>query len=391
LSPRWIHETCLLLAAAMTALSCSSPSGDADYAGVAYPDRRPSFEPGQHRLGYVANLRSDSLSVIDLDEMQLLGTLPIGRDPVDLDGPRHVLLDLAADLAYVVLSYPDSIPSPHLQGAVQRSSYVQALHLADLSVAADLRVDSGANDIAFSPVSGELAAIHYDLLKALQADPDDRRTNLVVVDQASAIATGDATARRVPLCVAPTGIVFNAAGSRAYVACTGEDAIAVVDSQTGEALSRVRAGVGLVNQPHAILIDDQRQRLVTANWVASSLSVFELSDEPTLLATLTVPGQPMFPAWLGESTLVAPFQEPGGAALFDATSGELLTQIQYTDEQCEKPSEFRVLSDGRLMLVCEGSHYARPGAVVEVDPETLEVRGRVSVEIYPERMSIFEP
>jgi DNA-binding beta-propeller fold protein YncE len=391
LSPLRSHETCLLLAVATTVLACSSSSGVADYTGDAYPDRRPSFEPADRRLGYLANLRSDTVSVVDLDAMELLGSVPVGRDPVDIDGPRHVALDLAADLAYVVLSYPDSVPSPHLQGAVQRSSYVEALRLSDLSVAGDLRIDAGADDVAFAPATGALAATHYDLLKALQPNLEDRRTNLALVDQASAIASGEGAARKVPLCVAPTGVAFNADGSRAYVACTGEDAVAVVDPGSGEVLARVPAGVALVNQPYAIVIDDERQRLVTANRVASTLSVFELSDEPSLLATLSVPGQPMFPAWIRESTLAAPFQEPGGAALFDVTSGELLTQIQYTEDECEKPSELKLLNDGRLLLVCEGSHYDRPGAVVELDPETLEVRARVKVDIYPERIAIYEP
>jgi hypothetical protein len=85
-----------------------------------------------------------------------------------------------------------------------------------------------------------------------------------------------------------------------------------------------------------------------------------------------------------------PFQAPDGAALFDVATGELLVQIQYSDAECTHPAEFSITSDSRLRLVCEGDHY-RPGAVVEVDEQTLAIKSSVSVEIYPERMTILEP
>jgi hypothetical protein len=98
----------------------------------------------------------------------------------------------------------------------------------------------------------------------------------------------------------------------------------------------------------------------------------------------------MFATLLSDTTLAVPLQFPNGAALFDVSSGEQLLEIQYSDADCTNPSEFSVSSDGRLRLVCEGDHY-RPGAVVEVDPNTLEIISSVTVELYPDRMSILEP
>ena len=40
--------------------------------------------------------------------------------------------------------------------------------------------------------------------------------------------------------------------------------------------------------------------------------------------------------------------------------------------------------------MCEGNHYA-PGAVVELDPQTLEIKARVEVGLYPERLTLLEP
>jgi YVTN family beta-propeller protein len=387
-------EKYLLLAAAAALVACSGsePSGDVEYSGVAYPDHRPSFAPDEHRLGYVANRISDSVSVIDLDDMTLLGTVPVGRDPVDIDGPRHVVLDVDGGLAYIALSYPFSDKSPHAltEGELQRSGYVEALSLEDLSIVGDLRVDSNAEDVAFSPVSGMLAVTHYDVSRAIQAGFDDRRANLILVDDPRAIATADASPRRIPLCPVTAATAFNADGSRAFVACVGTDSIAVVDTESGEMLSSVAAGDATVNKPYALVVDTAHARLLSANQVSSTVSVFDLSDEPSLLSTLRTPGLPLFPAWISESTLAVPLQMPNGAVLFDTESGEQTLQIQYADTDCQNPSEFSVTNDGRVLLVCSGSYYG-PGAVVEVDPSTLEVISSVNVGVYPERMSILQP
>src|SRR6187431_2505410 len=122
-------------------MGCSSSSRDGE-TGEAYPNRGPTFEARGRRLGYVANRNSDTVSVLDLDAMSLLGSVPVGRGPVDIDGPRHVVLDSANGLAYVALYYPFASESVHAltHGATQRSGYVQALNLLDLSIAGELRV-----------------------------------------------------------------------------------------------------------------------------------------------------------------------------------------------------------------------------------------------------------
>jgi len=375
------------------ALGCSGSVSDADDSALAFPYRRPTFEPAGRRLGYVANRNSDTVSVLDLDAMTLLGSVPVGRGPVDIDGPRHVVLDSANGLAYLALSYPFANESVHALslGATQRSGYVQALNLSDLSIAGDLRVDPSTADIAFSKATGQLAVSHFDLFRALNADVDARRANLALIDPASGIATKDARLRRVSLCAAPSAIAFDGDGARVFVACTGEDSITVVDSTSGEVLSRVPAGEFAVNKPYALVADPTRNRLLVSNQVSFAVSVFDLSDTPNLLTTLTrTSGVPMFAVLVSENTLAVPFQAPNGAALFDLDTGKQLLELQYSDADCTNPAEFSITSDSRLRLLCEGDHY-RPGAVVEVDPDTLEITSSVSVELYPERMSILEP
>ena len=384
--------TLLTVFATTLAVGCSGSGTDGD-PGLDLPNRRPIFEAAGRRLGYVANRNSDSVSVLDLDAMTLLGSVPVGRVPVDIDGPRHIVLDPANRLAYVALSYPFANTSVHAlsEGATQRSGYVQALNLSDLSIAGDLRVDPNVWDVAFSPTTGKLAVSHFDTYRALNADPDARRANLALIDSASAIAKDQARLQRVPLCAAPSSLAFDSDGARAFVACTGEDSIAVIDSRSGEVLSRVPAGSSAVNKPYALVIEPARKRLLVSNQVSFAVSVFDLSDTPNLLSTLpNIPGVPMFAALVSETTLLVPFQAPDGVTLFDLTTGEELLEVQYSDQDCRNPSEVSISSDSRIHLVCEGDHY-HPGAVVELDPDTLAIESSVSVELYPERLSISEP
>ncbi|HKO47382.1 MAG TPA: YncE family protein [Polyangiaceae bacterium] len=393
MSPSPRLEKFLFLVATTLAVGCSGSVTDGKDAETAFPNRRPTFERAGRRLGYVANRNSDTVSVLDLDAMTLLGSVPVGRGPVDIDGPRHVVLDTANELAYIALSYPFANTSVHALslGATQRSAYVQALNLSDLSIAGDLRVDPSAADLAFSPATGQLAVSHFDTFRALSADPNARRANLILLDRASAVAEDSAEPRRLPLCAAPASIAFNADGARVFVACTGEDSIAVVDSVSGEVLSRVPAGESAVNKPYALVVDPARDRLLVSNQVSFAVSVFDLSDTPNLLSTLSrIPGVPMFATMLSDTRLALPFQAPNGASLYDLTTGEELFEIQYPDEECMNPAEISVSGDSRVYLVCEGDHY-HPGSVVELDPDTLTIKASVTVERYPERLSISEP
>jgi len=397
----------LVIALAATTAGCSGSTSAGSDSDVAFPNHLPTFVSAGERLAYVPNRNSDTISVLDLDAMTLLANVPVGRDPVDIDGPRHLVLDSENGLAYVALSYPFSITSAHAvaQGATLRSGYVEALKLSDLSIAGDLRVDPKASDVAFSPASGRLVVVHADDSRALQGDLEARRANLAFVEPASSIAKGDAAAARLPACAVPTTLAFDRDGARIFVACTGEDSLVVVDSATQTVLSRGPSGptvpdnpAASFNKPYALVLDAVHERLLVSNQVSRFVAVFDLNDTPNLLSSHRVVGPmgepdysvPMFSALISDSTLAIPSQSPNGAALIDTTSGKQLLKVQYSDAECMNPAEFTTTSDSRLFLVCEGDHY-HPGAVVEVEPDTLMIKASIPVELYPERMTMVNP
>src|SRR5690242_8868052 len=87
---------CVLAAAALT--SCSAPDPIIEthygaYEGEAYPDRRPKIEVPEGGMGVVTDSRSDTISLISLATGERFGVLPVGRDPVTIDGPHHAAID----------------------------------------------------------------------------------------------------------------------------------------------------------------------------------------------------------------------------------------------------------------------------------------------------------
>lgn len=388
----WNHCPVLAWAALV---ACSGNGAEKSSDPNAFPNRRVKLESPGHVLGYVANRQSDTVSVLDLDAMSELGAPPVGRDPVDIDGPRHVALDEGSGELFVVLSYPDpGVTDPHAiaAGSTPRAGYVEALALDDLRPLGELRVATGANDVSLSDDRGTLVVPHYDTVLALKntTDIDERRATLALLAPARGLADGSANLTSTPVCVAPATAVFDPTGTRVFVACTGEDALAVVSSVNASVLSRVPAGTFPANKPYALTRNAAGTRLALSNQVAQTVVVFSTDDTPVPLMTALVPGVPFFSGWADDSRLLVPLQDPDGAALVDVATGSVLASVAYAGSDCQNPSDASVLADGRFFLTCEGDHY-RSGAVVSIDPETLAVLGRVEVGVYPDRLAVRAP
>lgn len=388
--------TRLLLLSGALLCACSGETATyAPYEGTAYPNQRPRFEKNGRLLGYVANRKSDTISVIDLDAMAELGQAPVGRDPVDTDGPRHFTIDEPAGLAYVALSYFLSIPSPHAEdegGAAQRFGYVAALDLNDLGMVGERRLEPSAHDIAFNPLTQQLVVSHYDTVKYLEPDLAARRASLDFIAPASGLRDGSAKLRTLTLCAAPTAVVLKSDGSRAFVACTGEDSVAVVDTANAVELTRIPAGPDGANKPIALTTDGKDERLVVSNQIARAIAIYSMLDQPALITHLAFVGFPMFPTWTSDTTLIVPTQQGlTDMALVEVTgsSAKILLEVDYDNAQCENPGAVTRSKDGRVFVVCEGNQFA-PGSVIQIDPTTLEILARVEVGIYPDHLALRE-
>ncbi|HEX5018430.1 MAG TPA: hypothetical protein VFX15_12705 [Actinomycetes bacterium] len=390
-SKAWLAGLAAPLAACTVA--STQPSGDPD---STFPSRRTSYPIGERALGFIANQFDDSVSVVDLDSMAVLGTSPVGRDPVEIDGPRHLTWNADQARFYAVLSYPFEVVSPHATqfGSSIRAGYVQSLDAADLRPVGEVRAEERAGDLALAADGSQLAVTHFDTLRSLEGETlAERRSDLVLIEQPVGMTSATAPSWRAPACIAPSAIAYGQQSDRAFLVCTGEDSIGVMDTRQGALISLTPSAAPMLNKPFkpwTITLDGPRERLLISNQQVNTVDTFSAEDNPRLLSSARVNGVPFHAAWVGEAEFIVALQRPNGVARVSATDGAVLAEAAYSTAECENPSEPQLLPDGRLFLICEGDHYA-VGALAELDPRTLTIVQRVELGLYPERMAVVLP
>lgn len=393
---------CFAALALLASSGCSD--GAVTYAAYdgppAYPNQRTSYAGAAERLGYVSNSLSDTISLLDLDRLSLIAELPVGRDPVDVDGPHHLAIDAARRRLYVALSYPapSTAPGPHVgHGASNRYGYVQALDLDDLRPLGEVRVEQNPGDIVLAPDGASLAVTHYDLVRAQRETTlEAQRALLLLLDPTPTDGAPDLR-RAIQLCIAPHGVTYSHDSARLFVTCTGEDSIAVVEAASGQVVARVPVATRIgtpgapLHEPYAAVLDPAGKRLAVANLGSATLVLFDVGEALSRSSSTPLLGAPYFAAWTHDGgRLIVPTQGPDGAVLVDGQTGALLAEARYSAEVCGRPHEAVTDDTGRVFIVCEGDHVS-PGSVVEVDAQSLQVLARVEVGRYPDRLRFLSP
>jgi YVTN family beta-propeller protein len=373
----------------------------APYAGgPAYPNKRPKIALPSGDVGFTSDNGSDTVTVLDLERGEVIATVPVGRSPVDRDGPHHLAIDPAAGVLYVALAYPPLtfLPGPHsVHGSSVRSGWVQKLALDDLRVLGEVRVDANPGDIVATGDGGRVVVSHFDLQKALAnpGDPDAQRSTLALIDPAAVLREGSAEPERISTCVAGHGVALSPPdGREAYVACYGEDAVAVVDTVSGE-VERVLVGDGggvigaPTYGPYSAVLAPGGDRLAVGNLESRDVRFLALPSRALDALTIDTGGSPYFPAWAADgSRLYVPTQGPDALVVLDPVSGAEIARRGFDGDDCVLPHEAALASDeGALHVVCEGDK-ASPGAVVTLDPDTLATRATMPVGVYPDRLVI---
>ena len=344
-------------------------------------------------VGLVTNSYSDTISVVDLRSHQVVAERPVGRNPIDLDGPHHLAFDPVRGELFVALSYPAGTASPGLHAAhasSERPGYVQRLRLRDLAILDDRRVDPNPGDVMFDPVSRELVVSHFNLNTALSADAGEARGTLawfaltVNASDAPPFATKKAT------CRAPHGLRASADGSAFFVACYGDDTVAKVSTATHEVVATWPVGGGglpgrVTYGPYSVALSPDGSRLAVGCTDSKDVRILDATTG-RLLATLPADGAAFFPSWdAGGATLAVPVQTPDAVLFFDETAPNTFVKSHTVrfDAACTKPHELRPLDDVTVAVVCEGDHVA-PGSIGFVT--TSGVAATVPVGVYPDRL-----
>jgi len=398
---------CAALATPACTRSDSGPRTYKPYTGPpVYPERRAPLPPVEGDLGLVSNAGSDTVTAIDIARGEVLATLPVGRDPVDLDGPHHIALDRVRGFAYVALSYPATAAAsgPHAShGGSARLGVVQKLRLSDLRVVGEARVDPNPGDIVLSDDGRRLVVTHFDLTRATAKglEPAARRATLAVLDPETLSLTGSPEPVKVPVCAAPHGLALSRpGGDLAFVACYGDDAIAVLDLRD-PAAAPVRVPLGPAAQsapsapvygPYSAALSPSGRELLVADLDSKDLRVVDVATRAPTGLVFPTQGAPYFPAWSEDGAeLFVPTQAPDGVRVLDARTGAVKRQRAFDPSECMSPHEAVLGADATAVwVVCEGDRK-KPSVVLSLDRATLATRRSVGVGVYPDRLIVRGP
>jgi DNA-binding beta-propeller fold protein YncE len=392
----------LLCLAACASDDAAAPRVYDRYEGPApYPSTRAKLLLPDGDFALVPSSASDTLTLVDLGSGKPTFASPVGRDPVTLDGPHQIVADRARGVAYAVLSYPGSAANAgqHSHGASNVPGWVQVLALDDLRAVGELRVDPNPGEIALSDDGQRLVVTHFDLTAAsnAQASIEARRASLAVVDPRTIQAFGTPEPDKLLVCVAPHGVALSHPdGARAFVACYGEDVVAIVDLvDTSAPVVRVPVAASVLPDPpvgppsfgpYAVALSPNGARIAVSNRDAKELRFLDTAKASMEALVVPLLGSPYFAAWSADGARVfVPTRGLDALSLVDAASGAVLRSKVFDVATCAQPLEAIAAADPAVVfVVCEGLGEV-PGAVLTLDAVTLEIRARAVAGMSPGR------
>jgi DNA-binding beta-propeller fold protein YncE len=346
----------------------------------------------------VTNNGSDSITVIDRESTSgAVTNISIDLDPDAHEAPHHLAIDPAQKSVFVALAFPP-LPSkkkkdPHgAHGGSSDLGKLARLDLGNLSVRSTVDVDENPGDVVLSHDRNRVLVTHYDMKRAMEvaakgaASPATMFAQLIVLDAKTLARIG---AR--PVCTAPHGVVTTKDDKTAFVACYGSDELAIVDlTQAGLPTSRIPLGSaqgvpGVPRYgPYSATLSPDEKIVVVANLEGQDVRVFDRAEKKFLTdKVITLSAKAFMPAFIDATTILVPTQAPDGLVRVDVAQGKVVGRGAITKAECALPHVVKVAKDARIYLVCEGDH-TDPGAVVELDRESLAVKKRWVVGVYPD-------
>ncbi len=366
------------------------------------PERLPPVGPAGRV--FVTNSLDDTLSVLDLDSMGQadwgeLARLPVGLNPVELEGPHHMAVSPDRAFYYVGISnyVPGGGSGPHgAHGTGTVNGYCLKMDASTHQRVGAARVDRNPGDVIISHDGRTLYQTHFDLLKI--ADVARRGGTEREMDARLAIIDAETMMTRamVPVCPAPHAVRLSPDGRRAYAACWSDE-VAVVDLQaTPPSVTRVKvaavAGTALSprHEPYALTLSPT----TGAVWVSSLKSrAVQYLDPATLTMdpgrTVFLEGSPMFGTFTADGrTLYMPYQGVDALAVIDAATSTVQREIPLGPAGCLNIHEVELTPDERQgLVVCEGDHLG-PGTLHVVDLAEGTVLKTVRVGIFPDSVTL---
>ncbi len=397
----------LALLAPLALGACTGTTGEQvpelDYSiDQPWPSGRELPPLGGGRI-VITNSYDDTVSLLDLDSMGSanwgeLARVPVGLNPVELEGPHHAAFSPRGDYYYVGLSY--SVPGgtgPHgSHGTGTQDGYALKLDARDNRLVGSVRVDRNPGDIIISSDGRTLFQTHFDIKKIEEVA--DRKGPVEEMDARLAIIDAETMTRKkmVTVCPAPHAVRLSPDETRAYVACFSDEVSVVRLDQEGYPVTRIKvpnAGTAISprHEPYALTVSPTDGSV----WVASLKSRVVHYLDPVSLTMQSergvylTAGAPMFGTFSADGrTLYQPYQRMEMVALIDAATSKVKGEIHLSPSGCVNVHQVELTPDGQhLLAVCEGDHVG-PGTLHVVELATSSVVKTVRLGLFPDSVGI---
>ncbi|MDY7230076.1 YncE family protein [Hyalangium rubrum] len=366
------------------------------------PESLPPVGPAGRLV--ITNSLDDTLSLLDLDTMGSaswgeLARIPVGLNPVELEGPHHTAASPDGAFYYVGISnyVPGGGSGPHgAHGAGTADGYCLKMDARTNRLVGSVRVDRNPGDVILSKDGRTLYQTHFDLLKIADAArrgvTDERQ-----MDSRLAILDAETMTRKamVPVCPAPHAVRLSPDSRRAYIACWSDEVAVVNLEDPSYPVTRVdvaiNAGSAVTprHEPYALTVSPT----TGAVWVSSLAShSVQYIDPVTLTAdptrTVILDGSPMFGTFTADGRILyMPYQSVEAIAVIDAATGTK-SDIPLAPSGCINVHQVELTPDERHgLVVCEGDHVG-PGTLHVVDLAERTVVKTVRVGLYPDSVAI---
>ncbi|HEX8823979.1 MAG TPA: hypothetical protein VF794_28935 [Archangium sp.] len=352
----------------------------------------------------VTNSYEDTVSLLELDSLGSpgwgeLARVPVGLNPVELEGPHHAAFSPRGDYYYVGLSYsvPGAGSGPHgSHGTGTQDGYCLKLDVRDNRLVGSVRVDRNPGDLVISADGRTLYQTHFDLLKVQEVanrngPPSDMDARLAILDAETMTRKA-----MVTVCPAPHAVRLSPDEKRAYVACFSDEVAVVRLDAPGYPVTRIKVpNAGTVTSPkhgpYALTVSPTDGSV----WVASLNShVVHVLDPDSLTmrperGVYGLAGSPMFATFSPDGrTLYQPYQKLDAVAVIDAATSTVKQELPLSPSGCVNVHQVELTPDGQhLLAVCEGDHQG-PGTLHVVELATSSVVKTVRLGIFPDSVGI---